>query len=635
MRLSLRFVLLLIPALAILSFANLALINWVQSGNLSLSSDRLPLDEALIISFWFLFTTTLLSVLIYRWSLSHPMEQISQICHKILRKSPLGEATRALAKYRGTEFGRLTQNLEKVFNQLELVRQTEATDRHQPWTEQRLKKEIVAHFGEEPIAVIANREPYLHVRTDHGVEIRTTASGLVTALEPIISACNGIWIGHGSGSADKESCGADAMLEVPPGDHPKYSLKRVWLTPEEDRGYYYGFANEGLWPLFHTVHTRPVFRNEDWIAYQSANRKFAGAFFEARKEADAVALVQDYHFALLPKLIRENRPKTTIGMFWHIPWTSPGVMRICPWTKELIAGMLASDLIGFQTQYYCNNFLACADAFLEARVDREHFSVTYGGHTCFVKPFPISVAWPPRFDVPPGQIPEIRSRVFSDLGIPPHSILGLGVDRIDYTKGILERLLSIERLLEMHPELIGSFVFLQIGEPSRTRIAEYQNLATEIQALAIRINMRFKKGNYHPILLKDFHHDAKDVYSFYRAADVCVVNSLHDGMNLVAKEFVASRSDNGGALVLSRFTGAAEELPEAYLINPYYIEETAQAIWSGIDGISEENRNRMIQMRAHVEGNNVYRWAGLFLIELAKATKARPVSEPVVPFKAA
>lgn len=490
------------------------------------------------------------------------------------------------------------------------------------WTSERLALEIPRLFGDSRLCVIANREPWIHNRLGRTIEVVSPASGLVTAVEPIVRACRGLWIGHGSGSADRETSDKRGMLRVPPED-PQYSLKRVWLSSQEEQGYYFGFANEGLWPLCHIVHTRPTFRTEDWKYYCAVNDKFAEAFAEEMVGDKPIALVQDYHFTLLPQRIRKLKPQAVVGLFWHIPWSSPDVMRICPWITELITGMLGSDLIGFQTQYHCNNFLDCVDRFLEARVDRENFSVTMQGHTCYVKPFPISIECPPKNDVSQSEIVAIRARVFDELGIPSESFLGIGVDRIDYTKGIVERLLSIERLLEKHPELVGRFTFVQVGSPSRTSLKKYRDVNWEIRELADRVNLRFRQPGYEPIHLRFFHHDASAIFRFYRAADVCVVNSLHDGMNLVAKEFIASRSDNRGALVLSSFTGAARELTDALVINPYDIEETSDAIYRALSMENTEREERMARMRRHITANNVYHWAHRYLSEIHRISEKR------------
>jgi len=361
----------------------------------------------------------------------------------------------------------------------------------------------------------------------------------------------------------------------------------------------------------------------DWKFYQEVNHKFADAFIEETQDSLPIALIQDYHFAPLPALLRERRPDTTISLFWHIPWPNPEVFHICPWRKELLHGMLSADLIGFHTQYHCNNFLDTVDRVLESRVDRETFSVEIAGHICHVKPFPISVEWPPEHELPAELVPDDRNKVIEQLNIDPSSLIGLGVDRLDYTKGLIERALAVERLLERHPELVGRFVFIQIASPSRMKIKSYEELGKELIEVTDRINNRFHRAGYQPFLVKLSIHNQADIFRYYRAADLCVVSSLHDGMNLVAKEFVASRSDLGGALVLSTFTGAARELLTAYLINPYDIEETSETIFRALVADPQEKRDRMARMRETVASNNVYTWAGRLLSEIQKIVAQR------------
>jgi trehalose 6-phosphate synthase len=281
-----------------------------------------------------------------------------------------------------------------------------------------------------------------------------------------------------------------------------------------------------------------------------------------------------------------------------------------------MTGMLGADLIGFHTQYHCNNFLDSVDRFMEARVDRENFSVTTKGHTCFVKPFPISIEWPPRNDALPSEIPKIRSLLLDELGLPQNALIGVGVDRLDYTKGIVERFLAIERLLEKYPQYIGKFIFIQIGAPSRTQIKRYQDFNGEVQEVTNRINWRFGQEGYEPIVLRMNHHDSSEVFRFYRAAQFCYVSSLHDGMNLVAKEFIAARSDELGTLVLSSFTGAAKELTDALIINPYDIEENADALHTALSMDTNQQTMRMKRLRQTVSTNNVYNWAAMFLNEV-------------------
>jgi trehalose 6-phosphate synthase len=485
------------------------------------------------------------------------------------------------------------------------------------WTPRRLKSTLTRLLHGERILVLANREPYIHERArDGSVRVVHPASGLVTAMEPVMRACGGAWIAHGSGTADRESADADGRLRVPPGEE-SYVLRRVWLTPEQEQGYYYGFSNEGLWPLCHIAHTRPAFRHEDWEHYQAANQLFADVVCEEADSDDPIILVQDYHFALAPRMIRERLPHATIISFWHIPWPNAERFGICPWAKDLLLGMLGSSILGFHTQLYCNNFVDSVDRFLEARIDREQFAVVQQGRPTLVRPYPISVEWPIHWTQDLPSPAECRASVLSELDLPYDVQLGVGVDRLDYTKGIEERLWAVERLLERFPELQGRFTFVQLAAPSRTIIDRYRQLNEGVERLAAQINDRFADGSYRPIVLLRAHHEPPDVFRYYRAADLCYVSSLHDGMNLVAKEFVAARDDELGVLVLSYFTGAARELPEALIVNPYDLEEASAALAAALRMAPDEQQARMRSMRQLVAAFNVYRWAGRMLIDAA------------------
>jgi trehalose 6-phosphate synthase len=500
-----------------------------------------------------------------------------------------------------------------------LVAETEADREAGSWTPDRLKHTLNRHLHGEKVVIVANREPYIHERTERGREItvRHPASGLVTALEPVLRACSGSWIAHGSGSADRETVDRDGRIRVPPGEE-SYSLRRIWLTAEEEQGYYYGFANEGLWPLCHMTHVRPIFRSQDWSSYCLVNQRFADALCEEVDSEDPIVLVQDYHFAPLPRLVRERLPRATVIMFWHIPWPNSQSFGICPWRKELLDGMLGASILGFHTQFDCNNFLDAADRFLESRIDREQNAVVQRGHTTLVRPYPISLEWPVHWlrSTPPAD--ACRKSVFEELRLASDALLGVGVDRLDYTKGVEERLLAVERLLERVPAFRGRFTFVQLAAPSRTIIERYRLLNENVERLAARVNERFAHGDYRPVVLLRAHHEPPDVYRYYRAADLCCVSSLHDGMNLVAKEFVAARDDERGVLVLSQFTGAARELTEALIINPYDLDETSSALAVALNMSGDEQRERMRSMRALVSDLNVYRWAGRMLVDAAR-----------------
>jgi trehalose 6-phosphate synthase len=446
----------------------------------------------------------------------------------------------------------------------------------------------------------------------------------VTALEPVLRAGDGTWIAQGTGDADKETADDRGRLRVPP-DHPQYTLRRVWLSKDEEGGFYFGFANEGIWPLCHIAHTRPVFRGEDWEHYRNVNRRFAAVLLdEMNGEKAPVVLVQDYHFALLPRMIKERRPDARVAIFWHIPWPNPEAFGICPWQRDLLDGMLGADLIGFHIQAHCNNFLETVDRALESRVDWEHFAVNRHDHPTTVRPFPISVAVNGNGVSAGGDASgHARTALFRELGGKP-AFLGLGVDRLDYTKGIPERLRGVERLFDLYPAYREKFTFVQIGAPSRIHIKRYRDLLAEVEEEAERINRRFRTGAWRPIVFLNQRHSHAEIQPYYREADVCLVTSLHDGMNLVAKEYVVARKDEQGSLILSRFAGASHELADALMVNPYDTDELAQTIHTALSMPPDERQARMQRMRAVVQENNVYRWAGDLIGELA-AIRLAPV----------
>jgi trehalose 6-phosphate synthase len=486
------------------------------------------------------------------------------------------------------------------------------------WTPDTLREILQRELKGQEVIVVSNREPYIHMRRGTGIELWRPASGLVTAMEPIMRACSGVWIAHGGGNADRETVDSHDHVQLPPPpDEPAYTLRRVWLTPDEEAGYYYGFANEGLWPLCHIAHVRPIFRTEDWEQYVRVNRKFAKTVVQESQSADPIVLVQDYHFALLPRMIKEELPAATIISFWHIPWPNPEAFAICPWREELLDGMLGSTILGFHTQFHVNNFVDTVDRLLEARVDREMFGVTYRGKPTSVRRYPISVEWPPEPELLVKPIEQCRTEIRQRHNLPPEHAVGIGVERLDYTKGIEERLRGVERLFELHPEWIGKFSFIQIAAPTRIRIEEYRAYESRVRELATRINQRFPEAAHPPIILKVEHHQPDQIFEYYRGSDLCMVTSLHDGMNLVAKEFVSARDDERGVLILSLFTGAARELPEALIVNPYDTDQCAAALQLALTMGNAEQRTRMRLMRGLIQDFNVFRWAGRMLMDAA------------------
>ncbi|HXJ06120.1 MAG TPA: trehalose-6-phosphate synthase [Candidatus Acidoferrum sp.] len=564
-----------------------------------------------------------LALLLVRWNLTGPLNRTASWL-RILRT---GSQTAPPVPPQGEIFDQLHKEVTHLAQDLSVARATaeqeaRLRDSHSSlWTAERLRVSLRNKLQDKPLFVVSNREPCMHVHSekDHGISYLVPASGLVTALEPVLIACDGTWIAHGSGNADREVVDAHDHLRVPP-DHPSYTLRRVWLTGEEEKGYYEGFCNEGLWPLCHIAHTRPTFRPEDWLRYQQVNRRFADAVLEEMEGTDSpILLAQDYHFALLPRMVKEARPDARVAIFWHIPWPNAEVFGICPWQRDLLDGLLGADLIGFHIQSHCNNFLETVDRGVEALTEWDRFAVNRQGHITRIRPYPISVAFSdPAPPLPEGSnVGKERAALFAELGVEA-SLLGVGVDRVDYTKGIIERFRGIEHFLDLHPAYLRRFTFVELGAPSRTDIDRYRLFLDEVSAEADRINARLQAGRWKPIVFLKKHHSHEEISRFYRAASVCLVTSLHDGMNLVAKEFVASRDDERGVLILSTFAGAAHELSDALLINPYNVQQLSDAIHRAIEMPEDQQSLRMQRMRQIVREHNIYRWAANLLSDLTE-----------------
>jgi trehalose-6-phosphate synthase len=583
------------------------------------------------------------TLVMVRWFLVQPVTRAAEWLRRLRQgKAEVGDGAKEFGYLipLANEVTSLAENLTRARAAAEAEARLRDAAEH-VWTADRLAVHVRERLGSGKLFVVSNREPYMHVRRGTETECVVPPSGLVTALEPVLQACDGTWIAHGSGSEDAAFVDAHDRLRVPP-DEPRYTLRRVWLSTEEEAGYYEGFANEGLWPLCHIAHTRPIFRASDWHYYKQVNAKFAEVLIEEMRDTEhPVVFVQDYHFALLPQMIKKARPDARVAIFWHIPWPNAEAFGICPWQAELVDGLLGADVIGFHIQSHCNNFFETVDRVLEARTDWEQFSIRRGGHLTLVRPFPISVAWDehatdearyrgerPGSNSKPATVrdslvqtdsivpPEIEySPLHRELGIEGRQIL-LGVDRMDYTKGIVERLLAVEHLLDEHPWYLEKIVFVQIAAPSRTAIPSYVGLRIQVQETVERINRRFETSRWKPVILIDRQCSHEEIGRYYRAADVCLVTSLHDGMNLVAKEYLAARKDCDGVLILSRFTGAAQELRDALLVNPYDVVQVGEAIRIGLEMSPGERRLRMERMRHQVKEHNVYRWASNVLTDV-------------------
>lgn len=484
--------------------------------------------------------------------------------------------------------------------------------KHPVRTRAQLEEVIRERVGDRLFVSVSNREPFVHSRDPDGeIQVRAAVGGLTLALNSVMQAVGGVWVAHGSGDADRQTADAAGRLRVPPGE-PRYALQRVWLTPDENEGYYNGLANQALWPLCHNAYTKPVFREDHWQAYRAVNEKFAAAVASAVGERPAVVFAQDYHLALLPALLRRRCPQATCLHFWHIPWPLPDILRICPWHAEILAGLLGNDLLGFHTPQY-------AERFLEAAAGQPGWERTDGrtlageGRRVRALPFPISVdfdAIAAKAAAPDcaAAVEAVRER----YGLAGKFVV-LGLDRIDYTKGVLERYQAVERLLERHPAMRGRLAFVNAGAPSRTDIPAYRELHASMERLESRINARYAANGWNPIIPIQEHLSEAEVLALYRLADVCVVSSLEDGMNLVAKEFLAARNDERGRLLLSEFTGAAWELPGAETFNPFATDGFASRLMAMSQPHSDEDRRRMRSLRNHVRSHNIFGWIGRIL----------------------
>jgi len=518
----------------------------------------------------------------------------------------------------------LEAEVRSLFRRLERQRLAD-TGTVEGWSAQRLRSVLQSQYADDEIIVVSNRQPYAHERRGEEIVVAQPASGLVTALEPVLRAASGTWIAHGSGSADQEVSDRDGCVRVPP-DQPAYTLRRLWLTAEQVKGYYEGFANEGLWPLCHIAHVRPVFRAEDWRHFVDVSQRFADAVVKSAKRSDPLVLVQDYHMPLVPQMIRDRLPQATVVTFWHIPWPMSETFGICPWREQILEGLLGSHIVGFQTRAHCRNFIDAVDTFLESRIEHEDSTIHRAGQLTRVAPYPISIAWPPATEEP---IEATRARVHQWLGLPAGHRVAIGIDRLDYIKGLIERFAAVEHLLCTQPQWRGRFTLVQVASPSRSDLPAYQAFHDRVVAEAQRINDALGTERAPAILLKVEHHGAQVVRDLYRSADIAMVTSLHDGMNLVAKEYVAARDDDLGVLLLSVFTGASRELHEALLVNPYSAEETGNALARALAMPLAEQRERMRTMRAWVRSYNIYRWAGSMLIDAARVRSRERVASRI------
>ncbi|MGA2090495.1 MAG: trehalose-6-phosphate synthase [Endomicrobiales bacterium] len=584
----------------------------------------------IVTQMWLRISVTIVSLVIFvvvfilllqRQIFILPLRRITQWFHHFQR----GEINEQLKIEETDDIGKLAREVEQVALGLRVARKSLSTtalrqvNKDELWDEGKLKNLVNAKLGENSLFVVSNKEPFMHVvnKDTQQIQVIRPASGVVTALSPILKACGGMWIAHGSGSADKQFVNSHDKLGVPPEDI-RYILKRVWLSEEEVKGYYMGFSNEGIWPLCHITYNRPLFRDQDWAMYKQVNEKFAEKVLEELPAKAPFIFIQDYHFTLLPAIIKAKRPDAIVALFWHIPWPNPEVFSICPYQDEILNGMLGCDLIGFHVQYHCNNFIDTCSRLLESRIDTEKFSVIRNNKVTSIRAFPISIDLHSHDGVQTisSAIEEIKKKY--DLS---DKIIGIGVERIDYTKGLVEKMLALEKLLEKYPQYIKKLVFIQLASPSREEIAKYHDIMQDVYDVVERINKKYATDGWKPIIYVKHSFSADEINPYYKMADFCIVSSLHDGMNLVAKEYIASKSDYSGMLILSCFTGAARELVDAVQFNPYSIDQFADSILYAIEMPIEEKRRRMENMFKVVKENNVYRWAGSIINELTGLKK--------------
>ena len=480
-----------------------------------------------------------------------------------------------------------------------------------PWNKGELKKLYQNKFGDRKLIMVSNRAPYTYSYQNETVKLAMPASGMALSLDTVMQAIGGTWIVSSCGELDQWdiSCHGAALSQSP---KYKYTIRQIYLNSEEEQGYYYGFANQGLWPLCLASPVSPQFIQNNWYCYLKVNRKFADAILDEASDKGDIIFIQDYHLALLPKLVKKAAPHLTICQFWHIPWPSYEVFRNCPWGREILAGLLGNDLLGFHLRSYCQNFLHAVDQTLGAIVDYEKLTITYQGQVTRVTASPLSIDFE-RFESLANacHIKNRATELRNNLSLQGIQV-GLGVDRIDYTKGIPERLEAINIFFQKYPQYLERFSFLQLGPISRIHIPEYKNLSNIIDSLVETINQKYGTKRWKPVTLFKSCFFQEELVAFYKLADVMVISSLQDGMNLVAKEYAASRNEGSGALLLSTFTGAANELTWAYKINPYDTEEIAHIIYLALNDPPAEKLSRMLAMRSWIKEHDIYYWAAQF-----------------------
>ncbi len=494
------------------------------------------------------------------------------------------------------------------------------------------KNLIKEKLGNVNLIVVSNREPVAHEYVGKKIKSVKSVGGLTIGIEPIMKTLNGTWVAYGSGSADKASSDSSGRIKITSEEENEYyAIKRIFLSKQEINDYYYGYANSVLWPLCHIVYVKPVFNSYQFLAYDEVNKKFAAVIKEeietlknnspetGEGKPENIIWLQDYHLARCAKYLKEYDSKIKVGIFWHIPWPNPEVFSICPEKEALLEGLLSNDLIGFHISYHCQNFLRVCEWELEAQVNWADYTVTYKGHKTKIMPCPISVDFQYLQHLADSEkveniISDIQNK--DEIIEHPYEYLAISVDRLDYTKGIIEKLKAIDRLLENYSELRGKFVFLQFGVPSRVHLDAYKRFNDDINSLSEEINWKYGTGDWYPVVRYFKQLDLETYLAYYRLADLVIVSPLHDGMNLVAKEYISSSANCRGMLVLSRFAGAAKELLDAVLVNPFNTECFSESIYKALFMDRDEKVRRMEKMQNIIKENDIYDWAYNFLFAL-------------------
>lgn len=477
-----------------------------------------------------------------------------------------------------------------------------------------LKAFIEENFPDKNLIVVSNREPYIHKKTGLSIRVEKPAGGLTSALDDVLKITGGTWVAWGSGGGDRDVVDSKNLVQVPP-ENPSYMLKRVWLSPSEVENYYHGYSNQVLWPLCHITLDRVYFRKKFWEDYKKANKAFSDAVLE-EADSNSIIWIHDYHLCLVPGILRNERPELTIAHFWHIPWPDWSVFRICPQAKEIIEGLLGNDLIGFQIPLFVKNFMDCASECLDADIDYSRATIDFKGHTTRLKTFPISIDFD-KFNSMASSQRTIRmtENIKEKHGVT-QGYIGIGVDRLEYTKALLKRLQAIDLFFDRYERFRRKFTFIQIAVPTRMR-EPYISYKKAVEDMVSKINKKYSIGNWKPIIYIDTKVEHKDLVSYYRAADVAIISSVYDGMNLVAKEYVASKPDEKGVLILSEFAGASEELEGSILVNPYDIEQFSECIKTALKMPEKEKVSRMAALRRLVSENNIHKWIIDILNEIA------------------